>query len=107
MLLLAWFVHTVPQLHALAVLLALVLGGIQSVIRAGVADLAPEGRAGATFGVLQVGTKLAGFAASLAFGGIYQLTSNPRAGLALLVVQILAGWWALRGVQASIRSTRP
>ena len=106
-LLLAWFVHTVPQLHALAVLLALVLGGIQSVIRAGVADLAPEGRAGATFGVLQVGTKLAGFAASLAFGGIYQLTSNPRAGLALLVVQILAGWWALRGVQASIRSTRP
>ena len=106
-LVLAWFVHTVPQLYALAVLLALVLGGIQSVIRATVADLAPEGRAGATFGVLQVGTKFAGFAASLAFGGIYQHTGSPRAGLTLLVVQILAGWWALQAVQASMRSTRP
>ena len=103
-LVLAWFVRTVPQLHAIAVLLALVLGGIQSVIRATVADLAPEGRAGATFGVLQVGTKLAGFAASLAFGGIYQFTGSPRAGLALLVVQLLAGWWALRATHASVRA---
>lgn len=96
-LLLAWFVRSVPQLHAVAVLLALVLGGIQSVVRATVADLAPEGRAGATFGVLQVGTKLAGCAASLAFGLMQELSGNPRAGLAALFGQLLAGWWLLRG----------
>jgi UMF1 family MFS transporter len=96
-LLLAWFVGSVPQLHAVAVLLALVLGGIQSVVRATVADLAPEGRAGATFGVLQVGTKLAGCAASLAFGLMHELSGNPRAGLAALLGQLLAGWWLLRG----------
>jgi UMF1 family MFS transporter len=98
-LVLAWFVRTVPQLYAVAVLLALVLGGIQSVIRAAVADAAPEGRAGATFGLQQVGTKLAGAAASFGFGLAYQLTGDPRSGLALLALQILAGWWALRRVR--------
>ena len=95
-LVLAWCVRSVPQLYALAVLLALVLGGIQSVIRAAVADAAPEGGAGATFGLQQLGTKLAGAAASFGFGAAYQLTGDPRSGLALLVLQILAGWWALR-----------
>ena len=92
---LAWFVRTVPQLHALAVLLALVLGGVQSVIRAAVAEAAPEGRAGVTFGLLQVGSKLAGAAAGLAFGGLYLASGYPRAGLAALLVQILLGWWVL------------
>ncbi|MEX0688184.1 MAG: MFS transporter [Pirellulales bacterium] len=92
---LAWFVRTVPQLHALAVLLALVLGGVQSVIRAAVAEAAPEGRAGVTFGLLQVGSKLAGAAAGLTFGGLYLASGYPRAGLAALLVQILLGWWAL------------
>jgi UMF1 family MFS transporter len=95
----AWFVRTVPQLHGLAVLLALVLGGVQSVIRAAVADAAPAGRAGATFGLLQVGTKLAGFFASFAFGLVFQATGSPRAGLAVLALQLLAGWWALRRVR--------
>lgn len=94
---LAWFIQTPGQLHALAVLLALVLGGIQSVIRASVAALAPEGREGVTFGVMQVGTKLAGFAASLAFGGVQLATGDPRAGLIALLVQIAAGAWFLLG----------
>ncbi len=92
---LAWFVQSVPQLYGLAVLLALVLGGVQSVIRATVAEAAPEGRAGVTFGLLQVGSKLSGAAAGLAFGVLYLASGHPRAGLAALVLQILAGWWAL------------
>jgi UMF1 family MFS transporter len=94
---LAWFIQTPGQLHALAVLLALVLGGIQSVVRASVAALAPEGREGVTFGVMQVGTKLAGFAASLAFGGVQLATGDPRAGLIALLVQVAAGAWFLLG----------
>ncbi|MFM7109089.1 MAG: MFS transporter [Planctomycetaceae bacterium] len=102
-LVLAWFVRSVPQLHALAVLLALVLGGAQSVIRATVADSAPPGRSGATFGLVHVGTKLAGCLASLAFGAIYALAGSPRAALAALLVQILAGWWVLRRAQGVSR----
>jgi MFS-type transporter involved in bile tolerance (Atg22 family) len=78
------------RLHALAVLLALVLGGIQSVVRATVADLAPEGGAGVTFGLMQVGTKLAGFAASLAFGAAQLAADEPKAGLLVLLAQIAA-----------------
>lgn len=92
---LAWFIHTEAQLYGLAILLALVLGGVQSAIRAAVAEAAPDGRAGVTFGLLQVGSKLAGAAAGLAFGGLFVASGYPRAGLAALLMQILVGWWAL------------
>jgi UMF1 family MFS transporter len=92
---LAWLVQTPTQLHWLAVLLALVLGGVQSVIRATVAGLAPLGRFGATFGLMQVGTKLSGFVASLLFGGMLAASGLPRAGLATLLIQIAVGWWLL------------
>jgi UMF1 family MFS transporter len=95
----AWFVDSELHLYGLAVLLALVLGGVQSVLRATVADAAPQGRAGATFGLLQVGTKLSGFVASFAFGAIYELSGRPRAGLACLAVQVIVGWWVLRRVR--------
>jgi UMF1 family MFS transporter len=93
---LAGFIETPAQLTALAVLLALVLGGVQSVVRATIAVLAPPGRFGATFGLMQVGTKLAGFVASLLFGATYAATGNPRTGLAVLLAQLLAGWLVLR-----------
>jgi len=94
-ILLAAFVKTPGQLTALAVLLALVLGGVQSVVRATIAVLAPAGRFGATFGLMQVGTKLAGFVASLLFGAAYAASGDSRAGLAVLFVQLAAGWWVL------------
>lgn len=93
---LAAFVQSPGQLTVLAVLLALVLGGVQSVIRATVAVRAPEGRFGATFGLLQVGTKLAGFAASLLFGAAYAAMGDSRAGLAVLFGQLALGAWVLR-----------
>jgi UMF1 family MFS transporter len=93
---LACLVQTPTQLHWLAALLALVLGGVQSVIRATVAGLAPRGRFGATFGLMQVGTKLSGFVASLLFGAVLAMSGLPRAGLITLLVQIAAGWWFLR-----------
>lgn len=95
-LLLAWFVDTPWKLWGLATLLALVLGGIQSVLRASVAAVTPPGRGGATFGLLQVGAKLSGAAASLAFGAAIEITGNGRAGLLLIVAQLLVGWWLLR-----------
>jgi MFS-type transporter involved in bile tolerance (Atg22 family) len=93
---LATLVQNPAQLHWLAALLALVLGGVQSVIRATVAGLAPRGRFGATFGLMQVGTKLSGFVASLLFGAVLAASGLPRAGLVTLLLQIVAGWWFLR-----------
>ena len=95
-LVLAWFVRTPGDLRALAVLLALVLGGAQSLLRAAVAAVAPSGQAGVTFGLLQVGTKLAGCTAGIAFGGLQLATGVPQAGLYALVVQLLVAWWFLR-----------
>jgi UMF1 family MFS transporter len=95
-LVLAWFVQTTQQLYGLAILLALVLGGIQSLLRAAVAAHAPSGHAGVSFGLLQVGTKLSGFAASLAFGGLQLATGRPQSGLVALVAQLAIGWWLLR-----------
>ncbi|MFM9059443.1 MAG: MFS transporter [Planctomycetaceae bacterium] len=95
-LVLAWFVDSTQQLYGLAVLLALVLGGIQSLLRAAVAVLAPPGHAGVSFGLLQVGTKLSGFAAGLAFGWLQMVTGSPQSGLVALVAQLAIGWWLVR-----------
>lgn len=95
-LVLAWFVQTTQQLYGLAVLLALVLGGIQSLLRAAVAVLAPPGHAGVSFGLLQVGTKLSGFTANLAFGGLQLATGSPQSGLFALIAQLAIGWWLIR-----------
>jgi UMF1 family MFS transporter len=92
---LAFLVNSPGHLMALAILLALVLGGVQSVLRTSVAVLAPAGRFGTTFGLMQVGTKLAGFAASLIFGLVYAASGQPRGGLVVLLAQLLAGWWIL------------
>ncbi len=103
---LAGLITTVPQLYALAVLLALVLGGIQSILRSLLAVEAPAGHHAATFGLMQVGTKLTGFAASLGFGWAYASSGSPRAGLGLLLVQLLVGWWLLRRVRGRADTTR-
>lgn len=93
---LACLVRGPGDLHALAVLLALVLGGAQSLLRAAVATAAPTGRAGVTFGLLQVGTKLAGFALGMAFGALLVLTGQPEAGLLAIALQLAVAWWLLR-----------
>jgi Permeases of the major facilitator superfamily len=86
------------QLVALAVLLALVLGGVQSVLRAVVAVLAPKTHAGSAFGLFQVGSKFTGFLASMGFGLVYELSGRPRAGIIVLFVQLIAGWLLLSRV---------
>ena len=95
---LAWAVSSVPQLYALAVLLALVLGGIQSVLRAMLAVAAPSGHHAATFGIMRVGTKLTGFFASLIWMDIYGIR-YAQAGLVILLVQLMFGWWLLSRAQ--------
>jgi hypothetical protein len=49
-----------------------------------------------SFGLLQVGTKLSGCAASLAFGGLQLATGSPQSGLLALIAQLAIGWWLIR-----------
>lgn len=100
---LTWFIHTQTHLFVLAVFLALVLGGIQSVLRAMLAVAAPDGHHAATFGLMQVGTKLTGFTASLVFGWVYAATGIAKAGLLVLLVQLIFGWWLLSKTKAVSR----
>jgi UMF1 family MFS transporter len=97
-LVLAWLVRTPAHLHGVAVLLALVLGGAQSLLRAAVAAAAPPGREGITFGLLQVGTKFAGFGVGVAFGVLQLVGGVPEAGLVAIGVQLAASWWLLRRI---------
>lgn len=92
----AWFVQTPAELWRVSALLAAVLGGTQSLLRAAVAVMAPDGRAGVTFGLLQVGTKFAGFIAGMAFGTLQLATGMPQTGLLALILQIALAWWLLR-----------
>ncbi len=91
----AVIVQNVSQLYGVAIILALVLGGIQSVIRAHLASLAPLQHSAAAFGLMQVGAKLTGCIASLLFGVVYAATNHPRFGVIVLLVQLLLGWWWL------------
>ena len=64
---------------------------------------APDGHHAATFGLMQVGTKLTGFTASLAFGWVYAATGIAKAGLLVLLVQLIFGWWLLSKTKAVSR----
>ncbi len=50
------------------------------------------------FGLFHVGSKLGGFAASMGFGLVHELSGRPRAGLLLLFLQLVAGWLLLARV---------
>lgn len=75
--------------HA-ATSVATMLGFARSLVRGGDSD-GSLGSARATRAV-QVGTKLAGFVASLVFGGMYAATGRPRSGV---LAQIVVGWWVI------------
>lgn len=104
---LVWLITARWQLTVLAVLLALVLGGVQSVLRAVVAVLAPKTHAGTAFGLFQVGSKFTGFLASVGFGLTYALTQVPRAGMLVLFLQLVAGWALLARVPIDAPRDQP
>ena len=93
---LGWLVTRPAELWWVASLLALVLGGTQSLLRAAISTHTPEGRSGVTFGLLQVGTKLAGCGIGLVFGLLQLATDKPQAGLLALIAQFGVAWWLLR-----------
>lgn len=88
----ALFVDTKPAFWALGVVLALVMGGIQSVSRAIMGLLTPADRTGEFFGFFNLSGKAFSVFGPIFFSSILTLTGNAQLALASLLVFFLAGW---------------
>jgi UMF1 family MFS transporter len=93
LLVVAYFVNSQAQFWALGVVLAMVLGGTQSVSRAIMGTMTPPSRTAEFFGFFNFSGKATSFLGTFVFGLIYQLTGgNTRPAVISLMVFFLAGW---------------
>jgi MFS transporter, UMF1 family len=88
--------RVVPFL-ALAVLIALVMGGTQALSRSFFSLLIPHGREGEYFSLYQAGERGTSWFGTLLFGLVFQLTGSYRPSIvALLVFFVLGAFFLLR-----------
>jgi len=88
----AYFITTKPQFWWLAVGVALVLGGIQSVSRAIMGHLTPASRTAEFFGFFNLSGKSTSFMGTFAFGLIIGTTHSARLAIISLIVFVVLGW---------------
>jgi len=96
--LLGFFMRHAWQFWAIAVLVALVQGGTQSLSRSMFAQLVPRGQLGELFGFYSVSEKLAGVAGPLLFGLVAQLSGAGRFAVLTLLPFFIGGAWLLTRV---------
>jgi UMF1 family MFS transporter len=87
----AGFLHTEREFYALAVVIGLVQGGIQSASRALYGRLVPPGKAGEFFGFYNMVGKASAILGPLLTGTVALLTGDPRLGMTSIVVLFAAG----------------
>ena len=87
----AYTLRTVPQFYAMAVVIALVQGGVQSQSRALFAQLIPPGRAGEFFGFYNMLGKFAVVLGPLLVGWAALVLQDQRAALMSLLVLFVPG----------------
>ena len=91
-LLAAFFINTRLQFWIMGAVLALVMGGIQSVSRAIMGLMTPASRSGEFFGFFNLSSKATSFAGPILFSSILAWTGQPHwAILSLLVFFIVGG----------------
>lgn len=88
----AYFVTTKTQFWILGVVLALVLGGTQSVSRAMMGMMTPKTRAAEFFGFFNLSGKATSFMGVFLFGLITLLTGDMRLSMLSLLVFFVLGW---------------
>lgn len=100
----AYFTYTAVQFYALAGVVGLVMGGIQSLSRSTYSKLMPETKDTASFfSFYDVTEKLAIVIGIFSFGALEELSGNMRNSILLLILFFLVGWVLL--LQAKSRST--
>jgi len=97
----AAFMTTSTQFYALAVVLGLVQGGVQSLSRSLFGQLIPPGKNGEYFGFLNMLGKAAAVLGPLLVGVVAASTGNSRIGLLSILLLFLSGMWFLRKVDDS------
>jgi len=88
----AFFIPNKTVFWFLGVLLALVLGGTQSVSRAIMGRMAPPGRTAEFFGFFNFSGKATSFLGTFLFGLIIAVTGSARWAVLSLLVFFLLGW---------------
>jgi UMF1 family MFS transporter len=90
----AYFVYTGPQFYALAVVVGLVMGGIQSLSRSTYAKLLPEGTldTASYFSFYDVTEKVSIVLGTAAFGLVHQLTGSMRNSILVIGSLFIIGF---------------
>jgi UMF1 family MFS transporter len=98
----AYWMSEVAHFYALAVVIGLVQGGIQSLSRSYYATLVPEGKQGEFFGFYNMMGKFAAVLGPTMVGITALLTHNTRAGMLSLIVLFLGGATLLARVKPAL-----
>ncbi len=93
-----FFVTTKEQFWILSIVLALVLGGTQSVSRAIMARMTPPGRTAEFFGFFNLSGKATSFLGTYLFALIVGITGSLRLAVLSLLIFFLIGWAIVSGI---------
>jgi len=89
----AFFINNKPQFWVLGVILALVMGGTQSVSRAIMGVMTPPKHTAEFFGFFNLSGKATSFIGTFVFGLVYKLSGgNTRPAIVSLLFFFLLGW---------------
>lgn len=88
----AFFVHSKLPFWILGAVLAMVMGGVQSVSRAIMGMMTPERNSAEFFGFFNLSGKATGIFGTFLFGLTILLTHSPRYAIVSLLVLFLLGW---------------
>ena len=101
----AYFLDSVVEFFALAVVVGLVQGGVQSLSRSFFGRLVPEGKGGEFFGFYNMMGKFASFIGPLLIAAVAYGTGNSRLSITSLIVLFLVGGLLLWRVPEARKST--
>lgn|GEM_PF-758081 len=87
----AFFITTLTEFWIMGAVLALVMGGIQSVSRSIMGQMTPASRAGEFFGFFSLSGKATSFAGPIVFGSILVWTGRPHWAIISLLAFFLVG----------------
>ncbi|MBN1911978.1 MAG: MFS transporter [Pirellulales bacterium] len=88
----AFLVQNKIQFWVLGGILALVMGGTQSVSRSIMGLMTPPARTAEFFGFFNLSGKATSFLGTFLFGAIFKITGDPRLAILSLLVFFLLGW---------------
>jgi len=91
----AWFLDTVAEFFALAVVVGLVQGGIQSLSRSMFGRLVPEGKGGEFFGFFNLMGKFASFLGPMLIAVVALATGDSRLSVTSLAILFVLGGMVL------------